>query len=575
NSFAHADPLVDPAQLERWADAYYGQAVAEKRSPGITISVVQDGEIILAKGYGYSDYGRRISVDPETSGFMTGSISKTFIATAIGQLVDRGAIASLDDPANRYLRRVQLPGDRGVQVTIRDLLTHRAGFEDVAFGSGLSEGRTVPVPLSAAEIRQHMPELVMEPGGASVYSNWGFAMLGFLIEDISGERLDTWLRKHIWAPLGMHDTGILYGDQWPDNLNTSYYFEKDGTPVARPIRGGPHPWIAAPGMVVSTARDMARYMNAHLFEGEDGGQPLLSREMFRELHTEWVRNAPGGAGFAGSFFTGKLNGAPTIEHGGSTFDTHSMMTMIPARRFGFFVAAMQGGLAPWAGHYSPEEIDTGQALVRQPLTPAELRESFIDQFLQRPVEVARGRQLELHKLVGSYRATRRPYTTIAVISEAFDPAAVQTIALAGDGQGLLLNGAGPYTQLGDGLFRSPSGENEWTDPYTIDHRLPPHFAFNVDAAGNPVSLVVGHGDQVWVPANPIFNTRILVPAAAILGLIAASGLLLFAWPQRRRFASPTNYLGLAALLLVLVIPGAMMLGFAREDSIVVQAILGR
>ena len=213
NSFAHADPLVDPAQLERWADAYSGQAVAEKRSPGITISVVQDGEIILAKGYGYSDYGRRIPVDPETSGFMTGSISKTFIATAIGQLVDRGAIASLDDPVNRYLRRVQLPGERGVQVTIRDLLTHRAGFEDVAFGSGLSEGRTVPVPLSAAEIRQHLPELVMEPGEASVYSNWGFAMLGFLIEDLSGERLDTYLRKHIWAPLGMHHTGILYGEQ--------------------------------------------------------------------------------------------------------------------------------------------------------------------------------------------------------------------------------------------------------------------------------------------------------------------------------------------------------------------------
>lgn len=573
--FAHAEPLVDRARLESWADAYFGQAVAERRSPGITISVVQDGEIILAKGYGYSDYDQRIPVDAGTSGFMTGSISKTFIATAIGQLIDRGAIRSLDDPANRYLRRVQLPGERGARVTIRHLLTHRAGFEDVTFGSGLAEGHAVPVPLSAEEIRRHMPELVMEPGGPSVYSNWGFAVLGFLIEDVSGQRLDTYLREHVWAPLGMHHTGILYGDRWPDNINASYFFEKDGTPVARPIRGGPHPWIAAPGMVVSTARDMALYMNAHLSEGENGGHPLLSREMFRQLHTEWVRNAPGGAGFAGAFFTGQLNGAPTIEHGGSTFDTHSMMTMIPAKRFGFFVAAMQGGLAPRAGDYSPEEIAAGKALVRDPLTPAELRESFIDRFLERPVEVAHGRQLDLHKLAGTYRATRRPYTTIAVISEAFNPAAVHEVQLTSDGQGLLLNGAGPYTQLGNGLFRSPSGANEWTDPYTIDHRLPPHIAFNVDAAGNPVYLVVGHGDQVWVPASPIFNARFMVPAAGILGIIAASGLLLFAWPQRRRFANPTNYLGLGALLLVLAIPGAMMLGFARNDSIVVQAILGR
>ena len=64
---AQAEPLVDRAQLESWADAYYGQAIAEKRSPGITISVVQDGEVILAKGYGYSDYGKHIPVDPETS----------------------------------------------------------------------------------------------------------------------------------------------------------------------------------------------------------------------------------------------------------------------------------------------------------------------------------------------------------------------------------------------------------------------------------------------------------------------------------------------------------------------------
>lgn len=574
---AQAERLVDRAQLESWADVYYAQAIAEKRAPGITISVVQDGEVIFAKGYGYSDYGKGITVDPETSGFMIGSISKTFIATAVAQLVDGGAIKSLDDPANLYLKRVQLLGERGARVTIRHLLTHRAGFEDVYFGSSVASGTTVPVPLSAAEILRFMPELVMEPGGPSVYSNWGFAMLGFLIEDVSGERLDTYLREHIWAPLGMTHTGIFY-DQKPANLNVAYSFEKDGTPVALLANKYlPHPWISAPGMIVSTASDMARFMNAHLFEGEDGGYPLVSKEMFRQLHTERFKNAPGSvvAGFGAGFFTGQLNSAPTIEHGGSTNDTESMMTMIPAKRFGFFVAAMHGGLVPWADRYSQEEIAAGKAIVRNSITAAELRESFIDRFLQRPAEAVRGRPVDLQKLVGTYRMTRRPFTTIEVVGEAFEPAAVLTVKLTTDGQGLLLNGAGPYTQLGDGVFTSPSGKNEWTDPYTINPRMPPQLAFNVDAASNPVNLVIGHGDQVWVPASAIFNPRGMVMALTVFGLVAFTGVLLFAWPQRRRFANPTNYLGLCAMLVVLALPCAMMLGYAKDDSVVLQAMLGR
>jgi len=571
---ARAEQLVDRAQLEKWADAWYGQIVAGKRSPGITVSVVQDGEVILAKGYGYSDYGRGIPVDPERSGFAVGSISKTFIATAIGQLVDSGLIASLDDPANLYLERAPLPGERGARVTIRHLLTHRAGFEDVWFGNSLPPGRMVPVPLSAAEIRRFMPELVLEPGGPSVYSNWGFAMLGFLIEDVTGERLDAYLREHIWSPLGMHNTSLMY-DERPANLAINYAFEQDGRPVASAFNSYlPHPWLAAPGMVVSTAGDMARFMNAHLFQGKDGGIPLLSEEMYRELHTERVRNAPIGAGFAAAFFTSRLNGAPTIEHGGGTLAASSMMTMIPARRFGFFVSAMHGGLVPWADH-SGEEVAADKTVAGSPVSPSELREAFIDRFLQRPIEAARGLPVDLDKLAGNYRMTRRPFTTLAAIGEAFDPSAVLSVKLTRDGRGMLLNGAGPYRQLGGGVFASPTGRDEWIDPYTINHDLPAQIAFNLDTSGRPVNLVTGIGDQVWMPASAIFNPRAMTIAGAILGLVAATGVLLFAWPQRRRIANPTNQIALCATLAVIALPGAMMLGFARGDSIVVQASLGQ
>lgn len=568
---AGAERVVDPQELGQWADDYYGRAVEERRSSGLTVSVVQDGEIIFAKGYGYADYARQAPVDPERSGFIIGSITKTFIATAIGQLIDRGAIGSFDDPANRYLKRVQLPGERGARVTIQHLLTHRAGFEDVEFGMGDPSGRSASLPLSAREISRFMPQLTMEPGGPAVYSNWGFSLLGFLIEDVTGQRIDAYLKENIWDPLGMHSTGMIYG-AFPENLSRSYWFERDGAPVMYP-QDLPHPWIAPAGTMVSTAGDMARYMNAHLLQGENGTHALVSKEMFRRLHTENSRTAPIFNGFAQAFWTDTLNGAPSIEHGGGAPGFQSMMVMIPEQRFGFFVSAMQGGLTPWAGASRGDNTADG-VVVRDPPYGFALRESFIDRFLQRPVERVGDRSVDPEKLVGTYWTQLRPFTTIEALGQAFSPSAVLRVELAESGGGLLVNGAGPYTSLGDGVFRSPTGGNKWIDPYTIDLRTPAYLAFNLDERGGPVSLVSGL-TNLWRPASPLFNPHAMRSGFVVFGALLLTGLLLFAWPQRRsRLAKASNCLALALALAVLVFPLATLVGFAQGDSLFNQMISG-
>lgn len=567
---AGAEPLVDPREFEQWADEYYGRAVAEHRAPGITVSVVQDGEVVFAKGYGYYDYAQRIPVDPESSGFVVGSITKTFVATALGQLVDRGLIASFDDPVNRYLKRVQLPGARGARVTIRQVLTHRAGFEDVNFGQGYPAGQSMPLPLPASEIERSMPDLALEPGGPSVYSNWGFALLGFLVEDVTGQRIDRFLKENIWEPLGMTHTSMVYGS-FPANLSQPYWFDEQGQPIVQPL-GMPHPWIGPAGAIVSTAADMARYMNAHIFEGAEGHPALLRPETFRELHAESHRNAVISHGFALPFFTGRLNGAATIEHGGGAPGFQSMMLMIPEKRFGFFASAMQGGPAPWAG--KPEDDGGSGAVVRGPPLGYALRESFVERFLQPPPEPVRSGQVELAKLTGSYWNARRSFTTIEMLKEAFAPAAVLTVTLAPDGQGLLLNGSGPYRSAGDGVFVSPTGRNVWKDPYTIDLFAPAQIAFNLDAAGRGASLVPGLADQVWERASPIFNPRVMRWGLVGGGVIVLTGLLLFAWPQRRRLANTANWLALALALGVLVFPLALAVGFAEHDNLIQYMIRG-
>ncbi|KRB49633.1 serine hydrolase [Phenylobacterium sp. Root700] len=568
---ARAEKLVDPVQLEAWADQYYGQAVAEKRTAGITVSVVQDGQVVFAKGYGYSDYAKRIPVSPEESGFIVGSITKTFVATAIGQLVDRGVIKSLDDPANKYLKRVQLPGDRGARVTIRQLLNHRAGFEDIDFGFLDRSSQTANIPLSAAEIERFMPELALEPGGPANYSNWSFSLLGFLIEDVTGQRLDTYLKANIWDPLGMSHTSMAYG-KYPANLSLNYVFEKDGTPVAqKPAL--PHPWIVPAGTIVSTANDIARYMQAQMFRGEDGGYPLVSPAMFKELQTERYRNAPISLGFAHTFWTMKLNGAQTIEHGGGAPGFQSMMVMIPEKRFGFFVSSMQGGLAGWSS-YTGAEKAAGKLPVQGPPTGYELRESFVERFLQQPAPQVSPGKSDLKTLVGTYWTQKRPFTTVEALGQAFNPAAVFKVERSKDGRGLLLNGVGPYVDIGGGVFASPTGKNIWDDPYTINRYQPPYIAFTLNADGTVAYLTPGLADQAWAPASPIFNPKSMLLAFIALGGVAATGFFLFLWPQAGRFRSLTNGLGVAAALIVLAFPASILAGFAKGDSLINQMALG-
>ncbi len=568
---AAAERLIDPHELEAWADAYYGRAVAEKRTPGITVSVVQDGEVIFAKGYGYADYVKRTPVDPETSGFIIGSITKTFIATAIAQLVDRGAIASLDDPVNKYLKRIQLPGARGAQATIRHLLSHRGGFEDRFFGIH-QKGEGVEIPLKPAEIKRVIPELVMEPGGYSAYSNWGFTLLGFMIEDVTGERLDDYLKKNIWNPLGMAHTSMLYGKR-PENLSMSYQFEADGTPVPEPLLNAdypPHPGIGPMGGIVSTAADMARYMNAHLFAGEDGGYPLVSKKMFAELHTEKFRNSLYGVGFGLAFMTGKLNGVQSIEHGGGAPGFQSMLVMIPEKRLGFFASTMEGGLVAWAKN----DAVAKDGIAKNAFSGFELRQSFVEKFLKPTDHFESGRKSDLQKLVGTYWGLRRPFTTVEMLGQAFNPATVLSVELTEDGKGLLMSGMGPYTEIGNGVFTSPAGKTVWKDPYAIDMFLPPYISFNLDQDGNATAMSAGVTDQFWVRVSPIFNPRTMLLSLMIFGALTLTGALLFVWPQKKRLSNPGNYLGLLAALAVIAIPAAMTLGFGERDDLINQMLVG-
>lgn len=560
---------LDRAEVEAWADQYYGRAVADKRNAAIGISVVQDGKLLFQKTYGYRDYAKKIPADPDTTGFMVGSITKTIVATAVAQLVDRGAIQSLDDPVNKYLTRFKLPGSYGANVTIAQLLNHRAGFEDVDFGfvSG-GKGKTV-LPLPREEILRFLPDIVRRPGGAANYSNWGFSLLGFMVEDITKERLDTYLKRNIFDPLGMKNSMMWY-DKAPSHDAKQYRFTSDGRPVL--ITGSPpHPWIAPAGTVVSTPADMARYMNAHILAGHDGGYPLLSPKMFRALHRETYRNSPISIGFAHAFWTDNIDGAATIEHGGGTPGFQSMLTMIPDRKIGFFVSAVQSGLAD--GQDSSAEPKAKLA-VHEPLTGFELRESFVEKFFPPSPQFPDGPKFELKILVGTYLSQARVYNSVEKLAAAFNPSKQLEISLSRDGDGLMFNGFGPYQQVGNGVFKNASGIDKWDNPYQINPFHADYIAFKMDADGRPAYLVGGIGDQVWEPVGSFYNPQTMLRMFMILGAVLMTGVLIFLWPAGERARNPRNWIALGLALSVAAMVYAVLGGFAVGDSLPNQMAMG-
>lgn len=565
-----AGTRLDAAEIEAWADKYYGQAIADKRQDAVILSVVQDGKILFVKGYGYQDAAKKSPLDVNKSRFFVGSITKTFVATAIAQLVDRGVIKSLDDPVNTYLKRVKLPGAWGAKVKISDVLNHRAGFEDIDFGFLTNNSANYPIPLSASEIARFTPKIVQRPGGRANYSNYGFSLLGFMIEDIVNERLDTYLKRNIFDPLGMDHTVFLY-DKRPSDIVDYYKFTKTGKPVFQPINM-PHPWIAPAGTVISTGPDMARYMNAHILEGRDGGYPLISPRMFKALHTESYRNAPISIGFGHAFWTGKIDGVPSIEHGGGTPGFQSMLTMIPERKIGFFISSATGGLAD-GEEYTDAEMQ-GNIAVKESMTGQEFRESFLTRFFPEPAPYTGGAKSDLRNLVGTYLTQKRPYTTVEKLGAAFNPAAQLDISLAPDGKAILMNGFGPYTDVGNGIFKNASGESKWLDPYIIDNFKPDYIAFNLTDDGKVIDFVAGMGDQVWEPASPIFNPQIMLLVFMVAGSILLSGAALFAWPAKPRLRNAANWVGVGIALCMGAIVYSVIGGFAVDDSLPNQMALG-
>lgn len=214
---------------------------------------------------------------------------------------------------------------------MRHLLTHTAGVPEVVpargafmpdFGESVKVGR--PIPTLAEHYRGRLP-LAAEPGTRFRYGNHGFATLGQIVEDVSGEPLDRYLRRHIFEPLGMDRSDLVRSDRVAPNLATGYEMSRSG-----PKAVAPRDFITAgAASVYSTPNDMARYLAALLRGGRNDHGSVLEPTTVSMMFAPHYRPDPRIPGLGLAFWRGDLGGHPVVEHQGTLPGFHSQIFLAP------------------------------------------------------------------------------------------------------------------------------------------------------------------------------------------------------------------------------------------------------
>ncbi len=272
---------------------YLEQVVAAEHPPGLSVAVVKDGSMVYANGFGVADGPRKVPATKDTV-YHWWSMTKIPTAVAVLQLHE-GGLMDIDDPISNYLPffKVTYKGVEQADVSIRQVLNHTAGLSNAApelFTWLHFEGDP---PLNQTELVvekfSDYEELLFLPGEKVGYSNFGYMLLGALIEDISSQSYEEYVVDNILQPLGMHNTNFVYTESMVENEATGSQHFVDMYTVFFPLlklnylirdKVGMRAWFhrvyndqTPPTGLIGSVTDIALFMMAYL---DDGGSILRS-----------------------------------------------------------------------------------------------------------------------------------------------------------------------------------------------------------------------------------------------------------------------------------------------------------
>ncbi len=352
---AHADARTQQV------DALFA-AWDKSASPGCSVAVSQDGEIVYERGYGMADLDHGIANTPTTV-FHVASVSKQFAAAAIVLLAQDGKL-SLDDEARKYVP--ELP-DFGKRITIRQLVHHVSGLRDQWELLGLSGWRYSLDLITDDDVMSLVTRqraLNFEPGSRYAYSNTGYTLLAQIVKRVSGKSFREFTTERMFRPLGMRNTHFR-DDHAEVVPNVAYGYEKQGDAFKLSVTN--FDTVGATSLL-TTVEDLLLW-NENFHTGKVGG-PGFTRQMTER----GVLNDGKQIAYAFGLTVGDYRGLPTVGHSGSDAGYRAYLVRFPEQRFGVACTCNFADTSPQA--LSQKIVDIYLADKLQPVPASE--EKFVE-----------------------------------------------------------------------------------------------------------------------------------------------------------------------------------------------------
>ncbi len=281
-------------------EAYLRNEMKAQQIPGVSLAVIRNGEIVLARGYGYANIEHQAPVKPETI-FQSGSMGKQFTATAVMLLMEDGKL-SIDDKITKYFPDSP---EAWRNITIRHLLTHTSGMTDYP------EDFDYRRDYTEADLYERVKQipLAFQPGEKWSYSNLGYMMLGILIHKVSGKFYGDFLQERVFKPLGMSSTRVINEADIIPNRASGYRLDKGELKNQN--------WVSPS---LNTTADGALYLNVYDMAKWDAAlytEKVLKRSSLDQMWTPVKLNDGQTYPYGFGWGLGNIKGHRFVQHGGS------------------------------------------------------------------------------------------------------------------------------------------------------------------------------------------------------------------------------------------------------------------
>lgn len=478
--------LTNAKEVGQFIDQQMTRDLKDFQIPGAVIAIVKDDQVLYSKGYGFANMATKQPINAETSMFRIASTTKLFTWTAVMQLVEAGKL-DLDQDINNYLTAFQIPATFPEPITMRHLMTHTAGFEEGGVGYQLTTDQT-KLPVSIKEtLKTHQLARIRPVGQLPSYSNYGAALAGLIIEEISGQPYDDYIQEHIFDTLAMTHATVAepLPRKFSNNQVLGYQAQEDAFILGTPTyEGGFRP--AGSGTV--SANDMAKFMLAHLNDGSIYGHQLLKPTTAALMHQTAFRFDQRLPGSALGFQEGEINGQSLLSHAGADTMFITDLYLVPKQQLGIFLSYSGG--------------DADGAL-------ASMKTAFFDHYFPVPkrekTDFLPLSKEELSQYTGPYKFTRRNDSHIDKFFSLLTEMTVKQV----DGQLAIGQGAEQelFGKIDDNLFQQIDGQQK--------------LAFKTDSSGKATAMQLD-----IMPDMPLERTSLLDQSRFWLPLLGGS-LLIF------------------------------------------------